>query len=109
MTGRVGLAASKTDLARRIVVIRALWFTDCTLGSIGERLGISRKTVSLLAKRTGLPTRATGLGRVAQPAEVELAVKLLLSRTAAGRRTARAIREGRNREGRVAQIPAAAK
>jgi hypothetical protein len=40
---------------------------------------------------------------------VELAVKLVLSRTAAGRRTARAIREGRNLEGRVAEILAAAK
>lgn len=43
--------------ARRIAVIRALWPTDCTLNAIGERLGIAGKTVSLLARRAGLPPR----------------------------------------------------
>lgn len=57
MTGRVGLAASKEAQARRIAVIRALWFTECTVAAIGERLGISGTRVSLLAKRAGLPPR----------------------------------------------------
>ena len=57
MAARVGLAASKDAKARRIGVIRALWFTECTVASIGERLGISGKTVSLLAKRADLPSR----------------------------------------------------
>ena len=57
MAGRVGLGASKEAQARRLAVIRSLWFTECTLAAIGERLGIARKTVSLLAKRAGLPPR----------------------------------------------------
>ena len=57
MAGRVGPAASKATQARRIEVIRALWPTDCTLDAIGERLGIAGKTVALLAKRAGLPSR----------------------------------------------------
>jgi hypothetical protein len=57
VAGRVGLGASKAAKARRVAVIRALWFTDCTVAAIGERLGISGKTVSLLAKRAGLPPR----------------------------------------------------
>ena len=82
-------------MSRRIAVIRALWFTECTLAEIGERLGISGKTASLLAKRAGLPPRAKRLKPVAQAAEVKLAVKLVLSRTTAERLTARARREGR--------------
>lgn len=57
MAGRLGPAASKEAQARRLAVIRSLWFTECTLAEIGERLGIARKTVSLLAKRAGLPRR----------------------------------------------------
>ena len=57
MAGRVGPAASKEGQARRLAVIRSLWFTECTLAAIGERLGIAGKTVSLLAKRAGLPPR----------------------------------------------------
>jgi hypothetical protein len=57
VAGRVGLAASKDTRARRIAVIRALWFTECTVAAIGERLGISGTRVSLLAKRMGLPPR----------------------------------------------------
>jgi hypothetical protein len=57
VAGRVGPAASKEGQARRLAVIRSLWFTDCTLAAIGERLGIAGKTVSLLAKRAGLPPR----------------------------------------------------
>jgi hypothetical protein len=51
------LAASKDAQARRIAVIRALWFTDCTVAAIGERLGISGTRVSVLAKRAGLSPR----------------------------------------------------
>ena len=104
MTGRVGLAASKTAVARRIAVIRVLWFTECSVAAIGERLGISGKTVSLLAKRAGLPPRARRPRPVRQPAEVELAVKLVLSRTAAERLTARAGREGRKLEALIQEI-----
>jgi hypothetical protein len=57
VAGRVGLAASTQVKARRIAVIRALWFTECTVAAIGERLGISGTRVSLLAKRMGLPPR----------------------------------------------------
>jgi hypothetical protein len=57
VAGRVGPAASKEGQARRLAVIRSLWFTDYTLATIGERLGIAGKTVSLLAKRAGLPPR----------------------------------------------------
>jgi hypothetical protein len=57
VSGRIGPAASKEEQARRLAVIRSLWFTDCTLAAIGERLGIAGKTVSLLAKRAGLPPR----------------------------------------------------
>jgi hypothetical protein len=57
VAGRIGPAASKAAQARRIEVIRALWPTDCTLDAIGERLGIAGKTVALLAKRAGLPSR----------------------------------------------------
>jgi hypothetical protein len=57
VAGRVGLGASKEAQARRLAVIRSLWFTECTLAAIGERLGIAGKTVSLLAKRAGLPPR----------------------------------------------------
>jgi hypothetical protein len=57
VAGRVGLAASKQVKARRIAVIRALWFTGCTVVAIGERLGISGTRVSVLAKRVGLPPR----------------------------------------------------
>jgi hypothetical protein len=91
-------------MARRIAVIRALWFTECSVAAIGERLDISGKTVSLLAKRAGLPTRAKRPRPVAEPAEVELAVKLVLSRTATERLTARAGREGRNLETLIEEI-----
>ena len=57
MPARVGLAASKEAQARRIAVIRGLWFTECTVAAIGERLGISGTRVSVLAKRAGLPPR----------------------------------------------------
>ena len=57
MAGRVGLAASKEVRAHRIAVIRALWFTECRVAAIGERLGISGTRVSVLAKRAGLPPR----------------------------------------------------
>jgi hypothetical protein len=56
--GRVGPAASKEAQARRLAVIRALWFTECTLAAIGERLGISGTRVSVLAKRASLPPRS---------------------------------------------------
>ena len=104
MTGRVGLAASKTTMARRITVIRALWFTEYSVAAIGERLGISGKTVSLVAKRAGLPPRARCPRPVRQPAEVELAVNLVLSRTVAERLTARAGREGRKLEALIQEI-----
>ena len=104
MAGRVGLAASKTVTSRRIAVIRALWFTECTLAEIGERLGISGKTVSLLAKRAGLPPRAKRPRPLAQASEVKLAVKLVLSRTTAERLTARAIREARKLEALIQEI-----
>ena len=74
------------------------------MAAIGERLGISGKTVSLLAKRAGLPPRAKRPRPVAQPAEVELAVKLVLSRTAAERLTARAALEGRKLEALIQEI-----
>jgi hypothetical protein len=57
VAGRVGLAASKEVQAHRIAVIRALWFTECRVAAIGERLGISGTRVSVLAKRAGLPPR----------------------------------------------------
>jgi hypothetical protein len=57
VAGRVGLAASKEAKARRLAVIRALWFTECTVAAIGERLGISGTRVSVVAKQAGLPTR----------------------------------------------------
>ena len=57
MAGRVGLSASQQVKARRIAVIRALWFTECTVAAIGERLGLSGTRVSVLARRAGLPPR----------------------------------------------------
>jgi hypothetical protein len=57
VAGRVGPAASKEAQARRLAVIQALWFTECTLSAIGERLGISGTRVSVLAQRAGLPPR----------------------------------------------------
>lgn len=57
MAGRVGPAASKEAQARRLAVIHALWFSECTLSAIGERLGISGTRVSVLAQRAGLPPR----------------------------------------------------
>jgi hypothetical protein len=57
VAGRVGPAASKEAQARRLAVIEALWFTECTLSAIGERLGISGTRVSVLAQRAGLPPR----------------------------------------------------
>ena len=104
MAGRVGLGASKAARARRLAVIRSLWFTECTLAAIGERLGIAGKTVSLLAKRAGLPPRTERPRPVGQPANVELAVTLVVSRTAAERLTARAGREGRKLEALIQEI-----
>ena len=121
MAGRVGLGASKEAKARRIAVIRALWFADCSVADIGERLGISGKTVWLLAKRAGLPPRHESAAAptpeqlakavvakrpipVGQPAKVELVVNLVVSRAAAERLTARAIREGRKLEALMGEI-----
>lgn len=87
-----------------MAVIRALWFTECTVAAIGERLGISGKTVSLLAKRAGLPPRTKRPSPVGQPTKVELAVKLVVSRAAAERLTARAVREGRKLEALMQEI-----
>jgi hypothetical protein len=67
MPARVGLAASKEAQARRIAVIRALWFTECTVAAIGERLGISGTRVSVLAKRAGLAPRYENNRPVAKP------------------------------------------
>ncbi len=91
-------------MARRIAVIRALWFTECSVAAIGERLGISGKTVSLVAKRAGLAPRARRPRPVRRPAEMTLAIKLVLSRTAAERLTARAGREGRQLEALIREI-----
>ena len=72
MAGRVGLGASKEAQARRLAVVRSLWFTECTLAAIGERLGIASKTVSLLAKRAGLPPRHAYNQLIPKPSLVPL-------------------------------------
>jgi hypothetical protein len=62
MAARPGGYATKAEQAKRLAIVREMWFDNYTLEDIAERLRIHTSSVSMIAKAGGLPARRRGTG-----------------------------------------------